>query len=697
VNASPAPAPGRARVNEATGELALSLVAANARLNAVALVTAAGLILLGLWAYYGIQQSLRDLRAAGLHTLLDANIQALQLWIQDRKSEAEHWSMDARVARGVEELATAVRRNGAGLAAPQQGATQRVLNELLRPGLKKGGADRFSVIDATGVVIAASEEADVGARFAPGAPATLLAEVFKGDARFMAPRMADDRIAGQPAPHGGRHYAWAFAPVRNAAGRVVAAFGLAHRAEGQFARLFEVARLGATGEVYAFDDRGAMLSASRFGDEIKRLGPAAAKGVSLRDPGGELAAGHRPDLEIAARPLTRLAAVAIASRGADASTERTGAILEPYRNYLGVPTVGAWRWLDEHDFGVAIELSAAEAFAPLRYLNLAFSIILSLLALTLGAVLWSSVYVKRLRREVGDTRLIGQYRLEREIGEGGMAKVYLARHPHLKRPSALKMLKPHIASDEIVERFEREVQRAAELDHPNTIEIYDYGRTREGLFYYVMEYLEGETLDRLVAGHGPMPVGRAIHVLRQVCAALKEAHGRGLVHRDIKPQNIMLCQRGGEFDVVKILDFGLVKDMEGSESRDITQFQKVLGTPLYMSPERIRNPGDADARSDIYSVGAVGYYLLTGRELFEAGSAHDLTYHVLHTVPQRLAAVLPNAPRRLDDLLARCLAKERSERPHDILVVLALLDAASVEHPWSQRDAEQWWRQWRRA
>jgi serine/threonine-protein kinase len=278
-----------------------------------------------------------------------------------------------------------------------------------------------------------------------------------------------------------------------------------------------------------------------------------------------------------------------------------------------------------------------------------------------------------------------------------MARVYLARHPRLKRPSALKLLKPLIASDEVVERFEREVQRASELDHPNTIEIYDYGRTSEGLFYYVMEYLDGETLDRLVTGHGPMPVGRAIYVLRQVCAALKEAHGRGLVHRDIKPQNIMLCQRGGEYDVAKILDFGLVKDMEGSESRDITQFQKVLGTPLYMSPERIRNPGDADARSDIYSVGAVAYYLLTGQELFEAGSAHDLSYHVLHTVPRRLAEVLPNAPRRLDDLIARCLAKERSERPHDILVVMALLDAVSVEHPWSQRDAEQWWRQRRRA
>jgi serine/threonine-protein kinase len=185
-------------------------------------------------------------------------------------------------------------------------------------------------------------------------------------------------------------------------------------------------------------------------------------------------------------------------------------------------------------------------------------------------------------------------------------------------------------------------------------------------------------------------------LLRQICAALRKP-GRGLVHRDIKPQNIMLCQRGGEFDVVKILDFGLVKDMERDESRDITQFQKVLGTPLYMSPERIRNPGDADARSDIYSVGAVAFFLITGRDLFEAGSEHDLTYQVLHTPPRRIAELVPGISRRLDDLIARCVAKDRAERPHDILVVMALLDAASVEHAWTQRDAEHWWRQRRRA
>jgi serine/threonine-protein kinase len=253
------------------------------------------------------------------------------------------------------------------------------------------------------------------------------------------------------------------------------------------------------------------------------------------------------------------------------------------------------------------------------------------------------------------------------------------------------MLKRHLASDEIVERFEREVQLASQLTHPNTIEIYDYGRTPDGTFYYVMEHLEGQTLDHVVGPENIMPVGRVIHVLKQVCAALREAHGRGLVHRDIKPQNIMLCERGGERDVVKILDFGLVKDVHGRQSRDITQFQRMVGTPLYMSPERMRNPADADARSDIYSVGAVGFYLITGRDLFEAAGEHDLTYHILHTPPRRPSEIVPGIPRRLDELITRCLAKERTERPHDVLVVLALLEALSVDLPWTQRDAARAW------
>ena len=155
----------------------------------------------------------------------------------------------------------------------------------------------------------------------------------------------------------------------------------------------------------------------------------------------------------------------------------------------------------------------------------------------------------------------------------------------------------------------------------------------------------------------------------------------------------MLCRRGGEYDVAKILDFGLVKDTDKNQSRDITQFQKVLGTPRYMAPERIRNPADADARSDIYSVGAVAYFLVTGHEIFGTAEEHDLTYQALHTPAPRVADAVPGVSRRFDELVARCLAKERAERPHDVVVVLALLEALAVEYPWGQREAELWWNQ----
>lgn len=697
-DAPAAPGSLRTRNVDEASQLALRLIAANARLNAIALVTVVVLIVLGLWVHYGVKQSLQEIRAAGLQAVLEAEVKALQLWIEDRKVDARHWAGDARVTSHVEELVALshVERDGEKL---WQSPARTQLAAILEPTLKEAGSMAFNVIDPGGRVVATQFREYSGQRISSGTFMVELGRVFKGEVHFIRPYPEQHRMGEIAGAAFTRPVLWVEAPVRNARGEVIAALGFAHYADGQFANILNAARQGRSGEAYAFDGNGVMLSKSRFLDELKKIGllpdqPGASAMLNLqvRDPGGNLLEGYRPELELAARPLTRMAALAIASRNKPGAEERQGVILEPYRNYLGVAAVSAWRWLQDYDLGVAVEIAAEEAYAPLAYLNIAFVVILSLLVTALAAVLWSAFQVKRLRRQAGDARFIGQYRLEKQIGEGGMGKVYLARHALLKRPTALKMLKPHLATDEIVARFEREVQLASQLVHPNTIEIYDYGRTREGVFYYVMEYLEGETLDKLVTKHGPMPTGRVIHVLKQVCAALREAHGRGLVHRDIKPQNIMLCQRGGEHDSVKILDFGLVKDLEGGQSRDISQFQKMLGTPLYMSPERIRNPGDADARSDIYSVGAVGFYLLTGRQLFEAAGDHDLVYHVLHTAARRTSELVPGLPKRLDDLIMRCLAKERSERPHSIVVVMALLEALAVEHPWMQRDAEAWWR-----
>jgi len=673
--------------SDAVNRLALRLIAANARVNAIALVVAVSLIALGAWAYSGIEQSLRDMRTAGLTAVLDAEVQALGLWIEDRKDEVRHWAADPRIR-----AATVALSSG---AAPEKARGN--LAAALAPALKESGAVAYNVIDRQGVVIASSATEYLGRRISPGEYLGAVRDVLGGSTRFVRPYRERDRIEGEPSAVFAQPMVWFKTPVLDAAGRAVAGLGFARHADSRFTGILGAASPGVSGEIYALTADGLMLSDSRFASELRAAGalPADAGNgalqVQIRDPGGAFAEGHKLPVDWAAAPLTRMAALAGAARGKTDPADLRGVILEPYRNYRGSEVIGAWRWLADYDFAVAVEMSHDEAYAPLRYLNFAFGLLGTLVGLAVLAVLGSMWNVRRLRLAVGDARVIGQYRLERQLGEGAMGKVYLARHALLKRPTAIKLLKAHLATDEMIGRFEREARLASQLVHPNTIGIYDYGRTPDGIFYYVMEYLEGRSLDEIIAADGALPVARVIHVLRQTCAALREAHGRGLIHRDIKPHNLMLCQRGGEFDVVKILDFGLVKDLTTLQSRNITQFQRVVGTPVYMAPERVRNAAAADNRSDIYSVGATAFQLLTGRPPYEAAGEHDLTYQILHAPVPVIADYASQVPPRLSELITRCLAKERSERPHDIVVVLAALEVLAVMHPWTQRDAAAWW------
>jgi len=269
--------------------------------------------------------------------------------------------------------------------------------------------------------------------------------------------------------------------------------------------------------------------------------------------------------------------------------------------------------------------------------------------------------------------------------------VYLAHHATLRRAAAVKVLKPHLATDEAVERFRREAQVVSQLSHPNTIEVYDYGTTRDGRWYYAMELLDGVSLEELVARHGPLPVGRAVHLLRQACGSLAEAHARGFVHRDVKPGNLMVCRRAGQHDVVKVVDFGIVKQTRGVATRDLTQYSSVLGTPLYMAPERLRNPADADARADVYAVGAVAWFALAGRATFDAQGEHDILYKVMNEPAPSLADTVMGIPEALVSLVARCLAKDRAERPATMAELAQVLDAVARGFPWSEDQARAWW------
>jgi len=301
--------------------------------------------------------------------------------------------------------------------------------------------------------------------------------------------------------------------------------------------------------------------------------------------------------------------------------------------------------------------------------------------------------------QVRDAMHLGRYTLGAKIGEGGMGEVYRAEHAMLRRPTAVKLLLPSKVSASSLERFEREVQLTSRLSHPNTIAIYDYGRTPNGIFYYAMEYLDGLSLESLVASDGMQPPGRVVHILLQTAGALAEAHGIGLIHRDIKPANIMLCERGGMPDVVKVVDFGLVKNLD-ADSADValTNTSALTGTPLYLAPESITRPNEIDARIDIYALGAVGYFLLTGTPPFTGHNVVEIAGHHLHTEPELPSVRLGRSvPPKLDALILSCLAKDPEERPRDAQALMTALLECDAESPWSATAARAWWSDWHKA
>jgi serine/threonine protein kinase len=323
---------------------------------------------------------------------------------------------------------------------------------------------------------------------------------------------------------------------------------------------------------------------------------------------------------------------------------------------------------------------------------------------SMGIAVATSRVIYGLRKQVRDARRLGQYTLIEKLGEGGMGTVYRARHAMLRRPTAIKLLPPDKFGDESVARFEREVQLTARLSHPSTIRVFDYGRTPDGIFYYAMECLEGATLSDVVAEGGPLPAGRVIHLLEQAAGALTEAHGIGLIHRDIKPANIFLTEQGGIPDVVKVLDFGLVKQVaERSAGAGavtttaiasqvaLTQEGGLAGTPLYMAPEAFTTPDKVDPRTDLYALGAVGYFLITGQEVFTGRTVLEVCSQHLQATPvpptQRLGKPVPPD---LERLILACLEKDPARRPASARALQAALRACRDARAWSEDDARRW-------
>jgi tRNA A-37 threonylcarbamoyl transferase component Bud32 len=651
-----------------------------------------GALMLGVvggWVRSRVEGATRAELGSRLRTLLNADVAALRLWFSEQESNAKSLATDVRFQAAIVDLAEREREPGTTAAELAASPPAQTLQIYLMPLLEAQGYLDYVVLSTDRRILAAPHPRMVG-RPAPRGYALFMEKALAGQLAVSRP-FARELTISQRAQGPTMFVA---APVKSTNGVIVAVLALRIRPEAEFTQIFSVARMGETGEAYAFDLRGMMLTATRFDEDLKKLGlipnvPEATSILNLRllDPGVDLERGEKPARPRRDLPLTRMAAAAVI--GDD------GADVQGYRNYRGVRVVGAWAWLGEFGMGVATEVAASEAFETLYLLRHAFLVLMVLLALSGLAIFGFTVLIEgleaTLRKNALTARRLGQYVLVQEIGRGANGMVYQARHALLRRPVAIKLLSPDITNETTAARFEHEVQMTSQLTHPNTVAVYDYGRTPEGLFYYAMEYLSGIDLDQLVRRFGSQPEGRVIHILRQVCGSLAEAHRIGLIHRDIKPANVVLTRRGGVCDLVKVVDFGLVtgRHVEAQRKTNV-----VVGTPHFMAPEAVETPEAVDARSDLYSLGAVGYWLLTGRTLFDSEKVEELLDWQVEKAPKRPSERAGRVlSQDLEEVLLRCLSKKPRERFETAEALGEALVQCAAAPNWTEVDAEKWWKE----
>jgi hypothetical protein len=645
----------------------------------------------GYWVRNRVEGATRAELASRLQTLLNADIAALRLWFSEKQSDAKSFAADVRIQEAIIKLVELARGGDATEDVLANSDSARSLQLYLKPLLEAHSYIDYVVLGADRRILA-SPYRRLNGRMAPRTYEMFMGRSLRGELAVSRP-FAREATLSQRAEG---PLMFVSAPVRNTNGAVVAVLALRMKPEEDFTRIFSVARMGETGEAYAFDHRAVMLTASRFDQELKKRGfipdaPEATAILNMRlvEPLDGSDAGQARSGGFREPRLTRMASSALMGE--------EGYDVQGYRNYRGAQVVGAWSWLPEYGMGVATEVSAKEAFRTLNLVRQAFIVLFLLLALSAIGIfaftLWVETLQASLRNDSLALRRLGQYVLLQEIGRGANGMVYRARHALLRRPVAIKLLSPDQTNEATAARFEHEVQMTSQLTHPNTVAIYDYGRTPEGLFYYAMEFLSGINLDQLVRKFGPQPEGRVIHILRQVCGSLAEAHRIGLIHRDIKPANILLTRRGGTCDVVKVLDFGLVK-VRNLRAPDTATANAVVGTPHFIAPEAVKTPQAVDGSSDIYSLGAVGYWLVTGKTLFDSSEVQELLDGHVKAMPKTPSVRLGRQiSSDLEELIMKCLSKDPLQRPRNAETLEEALARCAPTQRWSVQDAEKWWTQ----
>lgn len=693
----------------------------------------------GWWAHRQVRHAVEQELRQDLQSTLEANVNALEIWMLDQKRTVESLAEEPRLrALALQLVADEPGWTNHGSLA--EGSRQLMSSAKLPERLRTLGYEGVQVVNTNYLIVAGSRsgprdrpglqvpddlQPKYGQLLALGEP--VLITPFKitlpGAVRPFqrrGPPNAGQPTEGAPGPRRGfaggafngtnaarlplrqqREVALmqVAAPIKDNDGVIRGALAITINPE-EFTRILSVARMGESGETFAFDPDGVMISRSRFDNQLKKIGlledkpeVTSALTLHLRDPGADLTAGNKPNTN-APEALIEMVASALEG-GSDVTTT-------PFRDYRGVPVIGAWRWLPDYGLGVGAKIDETEAYATLRIVRSAFQIVFLLLVLAALVILLytyrQAVWQKRVTEAELTVRQLGQYQLREKIGEGGMGVVYRAHHALLRRETALKLLPPDKADPRTIERFEREVRLTCQLTHPNTIQVYDYGHTPDGIFYYAMEYLDGLTLGELVARYGPQPDERVVHLLTQICDSLSEAHGLGLIHRDVKPANIFVCDRGGVADSVKVLDFGLVKQFNEVEDQSLVPVEGFVGTPNFIAPEALADPMVSDVRTDIYALGVVGYLLLTGHYVFEGKTVAEVSEKHLHETPvppsTRVGrAICPE----LEAAILRCLEKDPDARPQSAAELSRVLAACPLAAEWTVERRRTWWERHRAA
>ncbi len=628
-----------------------------------------------------------EMRATSLVNLVNAKSAAITAWLSREQQIAQTWADNPEIRQLIVDLNQRVTSESA--SDPSVRETMREKEQQLGAELNAlaGGPIRFAAWNRSLVTIADwSGDPDVmGASVTPDG-AKRLTEVFQHGS-LVAVIGSQDRITANYSQMPSKPIIAVFARVSDKQGTPIAVLMIANpQIEEELSDFIHITRgdgvsIAEDAGVFVFNQTGTLLLDSPYDEQLKMLGLLdkqrevySAKNLVLRDPGFKLTPGTRLPEPRSAWPLTKMARMAIAGQ--------SGYDVDGYRDVRGVLVAGAWKWLDKFQFGIGVEIERNTIHPSWWVAKVESLVIIGLIGLSLGLATFAWLTVRRLKREMQQAQRIGPYLLEQEIGRGGMGCVFKARHDLLKRPTAIKLLHREHTDETSIARFKREAQLAARLEHPNTVLVYDFGVNQSQQFYLVMEWIDGETLDRRIRRVGKLPIGLTAHILRQIASSLQEAHGLGLIHRDLKPQNVMITKRAGEADFVKVLDFGLARELSPGATTGtaltLTSEGVVAGTPRYMSPERWNASSELTTAVDWFAFGCLGFYMLTGREAIAGETIAEIARQVSQSLPVKPSQHSSDViPAWLDELIVRCTLPNPGERIQAADEVLSILASQS--------------------